>query len=564
MRETPPSRISLALGLALVLCLPRAGASLPAFPGAEGWGTETPAGRGPSPATKPPKVHVVTTTAASGPGSLLEGILMKEPRIIVFRVSGIINLAVDPNMLTEANSYFTIAGQTSPGGITIRREGGYAWRSYGIALHDFVWRFLRFRGKGVNDGIQFGPSTNFVIDHCDFSGGTDETTDLFYSSRFTMQWCTIANSEGTTSKGTIVAGKGDRITFHHNLWAHHFERAPAFFWDNPPADHGLIDLRNNVVYNIKGYSSFFAGNEWATPGEGHANMVGNTWKEGPNMSEGIVLYGPYFAQVVKVYDEDNCFYLKSGAKVGCESLIKRYGATNRVSAAWPTPAVTTTSSEKAYEEVLSRAGAMPKDPMNIRVEKDVRTGTGVPMRIDDSLMTVNPPAPADADADGMPDFWETAMKLDPKDAGDNVEDADGDGYLNIEEYANDVAQARLCRPYHNPVYPIPENWPDYNPGCASVMSAFRAPRSAGGRSLRAARVPGADAVVRIELAGSAPSGWVRILDARGREHARMPAAPTVLWDGGRGAGRVVQPGMWVAEWDDGRTGAVRGRFLYVP
>ena len=43
------------------------------------------------------------------------------------------------------------------------------------------------------------------------------------------------------------------------------------------------------------------------------------------------------------------------------------------------------------------------------------------------------PAPADMDADGMPDAWETAYFTNAT-AGDPLGDADGDGMLNVEEY----------------------------------------------------------------------------------------------------------------------------------
>jgi hypothetical protein len=46
------------------------------------------------------------------------------------------------------------------------------------------------------------------------------------------------------------------------------------------------------------------------------------------------------------------------------------------------------------------------------------------------------PAPEDTDRDGMPDAWERAHKLSPSDASDGAQDANGDGYTNLEEYLN--------------------------------------------------------------------------------------------------------------------------------
>jgi hypothetical protein len=40
----------------------------------------------------------------------------------------------------------------------------------------------------------------------------------------------------------------------------------------------------------------------------------------------------------------------------------------------------------------------------------------------------------------MPDAWESAHGLDPKDPADAAKDRDGDGYSNIEEWLNELAK----------------------------------------------------------------------------------------------------------------------------
>ena len=80
-------------------------ATIPAFPGAEGFGAYSKGGRG-------GRVYHVTTLADSGPGSLREAVDAEGPRIVVFDVSGTIQLK---KTLAVENPFITIAGQTAPG-----------------------------------------------------------------------------------------------------------------------------------------------------------------------------------------------------------------------------------------------------------------------------------------------------------------------------------------------------------------------------------------------------------------------------------------------------------------
>jgi len=82
-------------------------AILPAFPGAEGFGATSIGGRG-------GKINEVTNLKDSGPGSLRSALKRTEPRIVIFKVAGIIVLK-DAIRINEQNSFLTIAGQTAPG-----------------------------------------------------------------------------------------------------------------------------------------------------------------------------------------------------------------------------------------------------------------------------------------------------------------------------------------------------------------------------------------------------------------------------------------------------------------
>jgi hypothetical protein len=170
--------------------------ALPAFPGAQGFGTETTGGRG-------GVVLVVTNLSGSGPGSFRQAMLTTQPRIIVFRVSGVIDLGGDI-VLAEAHSRVTVLGQSSPGGVTFING---SLGNYQTNFHDAIFRFLRFRAQD-GDTMAFNPVYNLVIDHSDFSGGADETFDVDASHDFTVQWSTILNSKsgpGSQNYGALIA-----------------------------------------------------------------------------------------------------------------------------------------------------------------------------------------------------------------------------------------------------------------------------------------------------------------------------------------------------------------------
>ena len=179
----------------------RAFYAVPAFPGAEGFGARASGGRG-------GKVVKVTNLNRKGPGSLAEALMMDEPRIIVFDVSGIIKgekpyggwiVPKSARLYTE-NAPVTIAAQTAPGaGITIEGQLSLTRSDGGEATDNAVVRFLRIRTPyhrtSVGDCISVYGS-NTILDHVSGAWGNDENFDLSNLRHGTVQWCGIEESAG--------------------------------------------------------------------------------------------------------------------------------------------------------------------------------------------------------------------------------------------------------------------------------------------------------------------------------------------------------------------------------
>ncbi|MCG8370826.1 MAG: hypothetical protein MJA32_09985, partial [Proteobacteria bacterium] len=97
----PSNRVISSLFLIFsAVCLASPAMALPVFPGAVGYGVDTPAGRG-------GKVFKVRNLNASGPDSLQECLAASGPRVCVFEVSGAIRLTDD---LAIYEPFITVAG----------------------------------------------------------------------------------------------------------------------------------------------------------------------------------------------------------------------------------------------------------------------------------------------------------------------------------------------------------------------------------------------------------------------------------------------------------------------
>lgn len=423
-------------------CASAAGDSraVPSFPGAEGFGSTTPGGRG-------GRVIFVTNLDDAGPGSFRAACEAQGPRIVIFRVSGLITLA-SPIVIKQP--YVTIAAQTAPGdGICLRNY------TFVIATHDVIVRYLRSRlgdlSRQEADSITLAAGAeNVILDHCSATWSVDEALSLAGNvSNVTVQWCLIAeglnnskHSKGPHGYGSLSRANGP-VTWHHNLWAHNNSRNPRLGdnYGRPP--YPTFDVRNNIIYN---YGEIASG---LTQGVLKVNYVANYIRPGPNSKAPtpIRIGGP---SDLSFYIRDNVFEGNAAATADNSQffepvVINGKRQVQTVSEPFNAQPVTTVSARRAYEAVLGHVGAtLPRrDALDARIVAEVRRRKG---SIIDSQTQVggwpelrSKAAPVDSDNDGMPDSWESRHGLNPHDAADGATDKDSNGYTNVEEYLNSGA-----------------------------------------------------------------------------------------------------------------------------
>lgn len=426
---------------------------LRAFPGAEGFGALTPGGRF-------GRVVHVTNLNDSGPGSLRAAIETMGPRIIVFDVGGVIELKKKLAVPKGCGNY-TLAGQTAPGGISITgKELGLAPRRNSIS--DFVIRNIRVRttAGGEADGISMY-ARNFVIDHVSIAGGCDENVGS-YSSQYTFQWSTVEacalwgqvgahHPEGNHNRGYLQGyNAGARLTLHHNLIADHSYRLPLF----SKITKGGADHRNNISYNWGGTATLMNGCTG-----GHFNMVNNCYVLGP---QGGRANAPNRCIAVKkgtanIYPRNltgNLFWPVMDAPAVTDFGVKNDKSYLFMDKPWPAPPVTTQPASEAFESVLKKSGAWPRDALTRQTIAEVRSGTrtgghGIRAPYEYFPMRQGPcSAKFDTDRDGMPDVWERKHGLDPKDPRDacrivppSKSERHG-GYTYIEYYINELMDTK--------------------------------------------------------------------------------------------------------------------------
>jgi pectate lyase len=440
--------ISASLLILAVAASPAAG-ELVAFPGAEGAGRLATGGRG-------GRVIRVTSLEDGGPGSLRAAIEAKGPRTIVFDVGGTIRLK---KPLVVRNGQLTVAGQTAPGGGIAVRD-----RVFEIAADDVVVRYVRARlgdeSRVESDAFTISSGRRIVVDHVSASWSVDETLSAGSPYRgpeddlrdVTVQWSIISESmkksvhaKGEHGYGSLLRGAhGAKMSFHHNLWAHHAARMPRpgnYLTPDKDSVGAFYDFRSNVFYNWGGSYSGYNADEGEKASHAAYNFVDNYYLRGPDSKKPVA------------FDERNPLARAWFAGNAMDGVIAkdpwslvsgRKDTEYRLAGPLALGPVKRDPAASAYGRVLAGAGAsLVRDPVDARVIESVRAHTG---RQIDSQKEVGgwpelaPGTPwVDGDGDGLPDSWETKHRLDSRDPADGNADRDGDGYTELEEWLSGLA-----------------------------------------------------------------------------------------------------------------------------
>jgi pectate lyase len=458
--------------------------SLPAFPGAEGMGAASIGGRGGT-------VYIVDTLSdnpANG-STFREAVEASGPRIVVFNVSGLINLQ---SKLFINNPYITIAGQTSPGGIAL------VGKMVAVQTHDVVITHMRFRPGHFNstdpeqerafevNGCDYigdlpacnGSHTtvisyNIILDHCSFSWAPDSITDVHNNAQdVTFSWCFItyplrnaSHPDGAEhALGFFIWGKDGStglpstppasVSLHHSFIGYSQFRVPENNYNS------FLDSVNNVAYYWQ--TAYTAQVESAT-GRATSNIIGTYRKTGGSDSVSDITSAEVLDYTVNVLPNIYMYGVIDGQRTlqndSNQWSTQQYWHTDqplntswRRDIPWPTTGysglgipVTASIMNATYaSEIVSNAGATRpvRDGVDTLAIQGYNTLTGsYTSGADvDTLsevialinLTTSPTPPVDLDSDGMGDAWENSTFRSTVQVSSG--DYDSDGYTNIEEY----------------------------------------------------------------------------------------------------------------------------------
>lgn len=320
------------------------------------------------------RVIYVTNLNSEGRGSLKWALNNSGPRVIKFKVGGVLDLS-GTNLYLK-NPHVTLDGASAPSpGITVIRG------SLNINTHDVIVRHIRFRpGDYAREGkrnwepdgitVAHGSAHNILLDHVSVSWSVDENIsvsgvrDMGYSdaaSNVTISNSIIAeglsnsiHSKGEHSKGILIHDFVNNVAILGNLLVSNYKRNPYF------KSHTSGVIGNNLIYN-PGRAAIqldYIESEFVqlreSPKAPIVSIVGNVFIHGEDTLSGL----NFVSGRGEVYLEDNVVYSQNGAllpsSIG-DGIVKL--AHKPI---W-LPNYKPLSSSKVEKLVLTNSGARPWD-----------------------------------------------------------------------------------------------------------------------------------------------------------------------------------------------------------
>jgi Secretion system C-terminal sorting domain len=431
-----------------------------AFPCATGAGAYITGGRG-------GVVIKVTNLNDSGAGSLRAALTATGTRIIVFDVSGTIQL----NSILEMginNSNFTVAGQTAPeGGITITGKpiqmgGGYNLSSQ--VCNNGVWRYIRFRNASytgvldeyLHNGFISTGSDGIILDHCSFSFCDDQAIsmnpDYGVLKNITIQNCIFSENATGIILGISLFYTSGNMTVTKNLFVDQSHRTPNV------GGTLQFDIINNVCFNWKARLTAL------NSGSPTVNYIGNYLKEGSyiipgnaNMVQNIVPTGIYtannyhstFYPIPQLNDQDIWRDFTTGLPVPSSYFVSTpyplLGNMPPILSAWQT--YSSVLSDVGSNKFLNADGTFGVfidsfDSLKIsNVTNNISSDPANHNWTLPNLPTNTRPINYDSNNDGLPDSWVISKGFGIYDTLSNY--VWPSNYVGIEEFLNEVDTCNL-------------------------------------------------------------------------------------------------------------------------
>lgn len=260
--------------------------AIPVIPDAQGFGINTPAGRGGA-------VYKVTNLHDNGPGSLRACAEANGVRTCVFEIAGFIDLQ---SGISIQDPFLTIAGQTAPS------PGIVLGKGYGVSIetHDVLIQHISILpgdqvGSNVIERdairlISIDPTkriNNVVLDHVSMAWSMDENLDLWgYLGDISILNCIIAqnlnlpfDTANTSSYGNLMGSfdQQNRIFISGTYYAGNRDRQPLSRVRN-------LVMTNNLMYD-RVLRFIYLSNRVASGSGGFAtqnSILGNVFVEGPS------------------------------------------------------------------------------------------------------------------------------------------------------------------------------------------------------------------------------------------------------------------------------------------